>query len=433
MKQYHLFAILLIVLLYSCQTGSDDIPPNPNDSIPIITPVTPSSPTVTTDGIIFTNDSANRICAFDIRTEKKLWTSNYTSNIIHAIYDDGVIYAGSFNAVCAIDAATGQSLWRTTSPSLNFYNSLRDESRPVVQDSLLYSIMASPLEPQLFCIEKRTGRVVWKKPLTFAPNVESRYSTPVIAGSKVIGAGYQPLQYGNNILTGYNRFTGEYLWTEGSIRNAISGFPFAPDTNYIIIPASYGGNGLYCIDANTGKISWSHPALPIHPHQSTHVQKNTMVLIDAQSTNTSVFEIAARSISNGVSSERMLQATASADTIFSVTIGYRLICRKASATQEIWSRNLPTRTIFDSLLLTSFTRWSDVITSPPSTDGEIICIYENLREGTKRIYNSLNIYSASTGNLIKEIKFNTALPQLGKNLMLFRNGKTYHPTIGFHF
>ena len=133
-----------------------------------------ASPVVSADGKVFAMGSLGRIYALDAQTGKPLWEVPNITNITletpegfnryHGnapVYVDGVVVMGNqADTLHGFDANTGKELWKLPGKS----SSLVVPSRWTHQgkDSVISMDGARGVSMKIFCIEPKSGKVVWE-------------------------------------------------------------------------------------------------------------------------------------------------------------------------------------------------------------------------------------------------------------------------------
>lgn len=114
---------------------------------------------------------------------------------------------------------------------------------------------------------------------------------------------------------------------------------------------------------------------------------------------------------------------------YTVCYDYTMKCRKAGVATTIWERDMPSKKTWDSLSVYPAWQYLQSYFTVPISDNNILCYYENIRAGAHRILNSLYFFNARNGELLKEIKFDDYLPELGKNMVIVKDSIAYYPML----
>ena len=184
-------------------------------------------------------------------TPKVRWTFSDDSNSLGSspTVVDGKLYVGSANGnVYCLNATNGHQIW------LNFKINAEIQSSPAVADDFLYFCAR---DGGVYCLDAQTGNIVWK----FQTGLGMDTSPSVVNGYV-----YDSSQDGNlyclNALDGQEvrRFSLTGLagpsspYDEPSITSG--GTSPAVVDGYVYI----GGTHFYCLNANSGALSWSFSA-----------------------------------------------------------------------------------------------------------------------------------------------------------------------------
>jgi len=157
----------------------------------------------------------------------KIWERKLGSGHSQLAADGGVLYTmyrnGSSEAVVALDAATGKTLWEHTY-SAPFKSEASDHGNgpyatPLITGGRVYAVGSSG---KFHCLDKATGRVLWKKELWDGEGgshlVYGYASSPVAYRDLVI----LPVGGSGKALAAFRQSDGSLVWKKGDAGNAYS-------------------------------------------------------------------------------------------------------------------------------------------------------------------------------------------------------------------
>lgn len=190
------------------------------------------------------------VFCFDAATGEKLWQTSYTAGdkplpTIHATNsyasstpaaDNERVYAYFTRiGLAALDAKTGKQVWQQKIPEPFFVFDWGPGMSPVLYEDKLFFCQDDDLTPALYCIDKKTGKILWSDPRTdFAVS----YSHPIIVDTP---AGPELVVAGTGKLVGYEIATGKRKWAaEIFCRNIKT----TPQTNAGIVYLSVESYGI---------------------------------------------------------------------------------------------------------------------------------------------------------------------------------------------
>lgn len=150
-------------------------------------------------GIVYAS-SGPGILAVDAVTGTRKWfiAPPEGQNIVAPAVDENGVYVPiGENQVLALDRQTGKELWR-------FRGAGGFESSPTLRDGRLY--LGSAEAKTFYCIDARTGHLVWKSEQELEP-----FNVPVSSGGIVVFS-TRDLDSPDAFLIGLNTETGEEVW-----------------------------------------------------------------------------------------------------------------------------------------------------------------------------------------------------------------------------
>jgi outer membrane protein assembly factor BamB len=384
-----------------------------------------------TQGVLYSVNELGAVTAFDIAQGKFLWTCtapHVFADGSNMVYDDGFLYATDATVgISAIDARSGTLKWAKTLPFNYNGNGYYPECRPVIKDSLIYTVMTGDnQQPTLYCMNKHNGSFLWNKDIAPRITPALQYSTPVVVNSKIIAVGHASWLPKNTVYC-FNRFTGAQIWYREIDDNYLLSYPFAPDTSQVIFLGGATGS-VNSFDINTGNILWQRSLFPMNPAVTVPYQNGKMILLSSSKNQTACFDLN-NLIPNVITDDSTWRMTTDGDKFFYHKYGFSLRCRKLTSTSYLWQRDTPAKHIWDSLSAYPAWQYSLSYSSTPVSDGDILFFYEIIREGPKRISNSLYLFDVNNGSIIREIKISESDHFLGKNLILVKNNQVFYPSM----
>jgi outer membrane protein assembly factor BamB len=383
------------------------------------------------EGIIYGISRNSELFAFDLETEKLLWRkSGFLGGLSHNfIFHDTTIYLNDAMRIRAVDAVTGITKWQQYATEGFTGNGHHLYCRPVVSGNFVFAVMSGRgHQSELCCFDRRTGRELWRKLLGPSYDPGYWYTTPVVAKDKVIALG-RAWQSPVNIIMCFDQTTGAEIWQNTTIPNRLCSHPFTPDSVQVIFPAIWGGDGLYSLDINTGKLLWQHQAIAVSDAQPIPYQNDNLILFSMGHDVAARFDLATKTITKQVKAD-FRHCTSWTDQVYGVDYNDRMKAYDLSTGTLKWERDIPSKPIRDSIDYYNSTAGSWSFTSAPTADGEIVYYYETIVIWPTVYLNSLYLHDPKTGTVLKEIKMPldpTAL--LGRNLLLVKDGKIFAPSV----
>lgn len=158
--------------------------------------------------------------AFNADTGEELWRKEFPAGHKVAPVTEPNDYASSTPAADAervylyfaplglitLDAATGKELWRYEVPEPFYIFDWGPGMSPVLYKDWVFFCQDDDVSPALYCLEKKTGTLVWKDD---RGDMAVSYSHPVIIET---AKGPELVQAGTGKVLGYNPTTGKRLW-----------------------------------------------------------------------------------------------------------------------------------------------------------------------------------------------------------------------------
>lgn len=189
------------------------------------------------------------VFCFDAKSGEKLWekvyaagerrlptihdTNSYASATCAA--DNERVYAYFTRiGLVALDAKTGKEVWQQKIPEPFFVFDWGPGMSPVLYKDRLFFCQDDDLTPALYCIDKKTGDIVWKDSRTdFAVS----YSHPIVAETP---KGPELVVAGTGKLVGYDIETGKRKWAAEIFCRNIKTTPLTKDGIVYLSAMSYG-------------------------------------------------------------------------------------------------------------------------------------------------------------------------------------------------
>lgn len=251
MRPIHLFFSFALLLLFgSCTRTNDD-----------------HDPTVTSvNGTLYIS-SRDSIAALDLQTNtlKFKVKANTGSGTYETFinYDSGYIYKGSQYDMVSYNASNGSWRW-SRSYGIGYISGNNPPpvlaQKAIFVDSVMYFISSFPFSAStLYCMNKKTGAVVWKETISNSDLAPVSSYFPVISGDRILVSGRD--QDEDEIFHCFNRFTGFKLWSK-YLADRHSGQGVDVYNGTVI---SYG-RVISCINISDGNIRWQIE--PTEPHTS---------------------------------------------------------------------------------------------------------------------------------------------------------------------
>ena len=189
------------------------------------------------------------IFAFDAASGKKLWEKQYSAGdkrlpTIHdtnsyasatpAADDERVYVYFTRIGLVALDVATGEQVWQQKIPEPFFVFDWGPGMSPVLYQDKLFFCQDDDLTPALYCLEKKTGKILWTDSRTdFAVS----YSHPIICDTP---GGPELVVAGTGKLLGYDIETGRRKWAAEIFCRNIKSTPQTKDGIVYLSVESFG-------------------------------------------------------------------------------------------------------------------------------------------------------------------------------------------------
>jgi outer membrane protein assembly factor BamB len=214
---------------------------------------------------VFVGSSDRGLYAIRVEDGSVLWRFETLGYVQCApLYDPArkVVYFGSHDgALYRVNADTGELHWR-------FMTNAEVSRRPVLQDGVLYVMNANDT---LLALEAETGKRIWDYHRTPALGMEVvGYSGPLLWREKVYAG------FSDGTVAAFDARTGQERWQPAVDLSAeaeqllgevpqyldvdTTPVPDIIDIGPVVFVGSYAA-GVYALDAETGSIVWSNPAV----------------------------------------------------------------------------------------------------------------------------------------------------------------------------
>ncbi|WP_299103760.1 PQQ-binding-like beta-propeller repeat protein [uncultured Tenacibaculum sp.] len=207
--------------------------------------------------ILFTDHSGN-INAYDLITNKTLWTSK-TSFIEASTSFENIVFTG-LNGINAIDLLSGEKLWNV-SPSIQY----NDEYRSIITDK--NNIYAFDNDSNLHCIDLGNKTSKWEVKFL------NHHSTIAIDDSKVYVS--------NSYLHAFNKNTGNKVWEYELSSSGTSAAPSIRTNPLVAEDNIYFGSDIglfYSLNKENGNLNWTFNAGLFNSfYASPTIYKNTII------------------------------------------------------------------------------------------------------------------------------------------------------------
>ena len=192
-------------------------------------------------------------------TKNVLWNFSTSGNPVNSspAVVDGKLYVGSENGnIYCLDAKTGRQIW------VNFKIDTFIRSSPAVSNGFLYICDARDV---VYCLDAETGAFSWNFSRDDGVLSDFKSSSPTVVN------GYVYVCSGSNSLFCLDALTGQEVWTfnitslapavEGTKGSEIGSSSVSTSPAVVDGRVYVGGSNLYCLDANSGGLIWSYPAI----------------------------------------------------------------------------------------------------------------------------------------------------------------------------
>ena len=174
-------------------------------------------------GRVFTSAMVDQetvaVYALDVQTGTSLWKREFATWELAEIHKtnshasttpaadaERVYFYFSTLGMLALDAQTGQIVWRLKLPVPYFVFKWGPAMSPVLYKDMLLFCQDDDLNPALYAIDKRTGKILWQDDRS---DMAVNYSHPVICQTET---GDEIVVGGTGMLIGYDPATGKRLW-----------------------------------------------------------------------------------------------------------------------------------------------------------------------------------------------------------------------------
>lgn len=204
-----------------------------------------ASPTIASGSVYFgTNTLAagHRVYALDAATGSLKWSYIAESPVeTSPAVADGMVYVTAGPLLYALDAATGTLRWRHVTMGLAL--------SPALVDGVVYLSSYwyprpydQPYDSKIEALDAETGSLIWTHPVG-----DALPSPPTVANGVVYGA-----SYGLNGVFAVDAATGRRLWTYRQVGGGTA-LAVAEGTVYAVV-----GSTIVALDAATGRLKWYH-------------------------------------------------------------------------------------------------------------------------------------------------------------------------------
>jgi len=229
---------------WSASIGSGET----EDSAPMAEPVV-------ANGKIYTMDTESEIRAFDVKTGKRLWTtdvldSDDADNSLGGgiAYGDGRLYVTTGLAlVFALDAETGKEIWHQSVPGPM-------RAAPAFSDGHLYVVT---VDNELLTLNAESGKTLWTHNGISEIAGLLGGSAPAVAGGTVV------VPYSSGEVYALTTSNGRVLWSDnlgpvrrGDIASRITDIRGLPVVDKDRVYAISHGGRMVAIDFKTGRRVW---------------------------------------------------------------------------------------------------------------------------------------------------------------------------------
>ncbi len=192
-------------------------------------------------------------------TPNVLWNFSTSGNPVDSspTVVDGRLYVGSENGnIYCLDAQTGRQIW------VNFKIDSAIRSSPAISNGFLYICDTKNV---VYCLDTQTGKINWNFSRDDGVLSDYKSSSPTVVN------GYVYICSGSNSLFCLDALTGQEVWAfnitsvapsvEGTKGWEIGHSSVSTSPAIVDYRVYVGGSNLYCLDANSGSLIWSYPAI----------------------------------------------------------------------------------------------------------------------------------------------------------------------------
>jgi len=189
------------------------------------------------------------VFCFDAETGKKLWQREYSAGDrkLPTIHDTNSFASATCAAdnervyayftrigLVALDAKTGEDVWQQPIPEPFYVFDWGPGMSPVLYKDKLFFCQDDDLTPALYCLDKKTGKILWTDSRTdFAVS----YSHPIVVETP---QGPELVVAGTGKLVGYDIETGKRKWAAEIFCRNIKTTPLTHDGIVYLSVMSYG-------------------------------------------------------------------------------------------------------------------------------------------------------------------------------------------------
>lgn len=199
-----------------------------------------------TESLVIQGNGVDGIRAYNRKTGHLVWGLNLQDGVEGgAAIDGNRLYFGSNDGFfyCA-DVNNGAILWK-------FKVNSESLTKPLVQGSFVYHVTGNNT---LYAFDKTSGQSLWVKTNSAKSNMTVRGQTAPVYERGVLYLGFS-----DGSFSAINAQNGRELWSKriGDDKKFNDVDATAVLTSSCILVSSYA-NSLYCLDKNSGSISWRH-------------------------------------------------------------------------------------------------------------------------------------------------------------------------------
>ena len=201
-------------------------------------------------GKVFVGSGDQAFYALDAKTGKFAWKFEMTrmTQELPIFMDDAVFFGAWDNTFYALNAKDGSVRWKTKIGEILYASPSNSNPATDGRHILVAAWTWHKEDPDLFCLDARTGEITWKRR---SPSEKSMcgFNSPFIAGDRFYTAAL------NGDLFCLNVSDGSKVWRASIGKETYENSPVVANGRVYI-----GGvtGGLFCFDAATGQKKWEY-------------------------------------------------------------------------------------------------------------------------------------------------------------------------------